>query len=282
MQAGEVTIIDVTAAATVARIGPLPYIRHLLLVPDSTLALAVVRTPHAQGQSGSSVSAIALDRGAVIWQAPVPAGDRLRIGRSDAARVLAFGTDWIRLWNGATGETLFDAMTFLREAEPSPIAIREAALAKDRIILVYDTQAGLEIASIDVNSGRVLNHTQLPASRASAFSAWWSPDRNALLVLSQDRLSLWDTDALRPVGDLNPPAGRVRLFAGFDASGKLLATMRSTSDGLDRHVVISDVHTRMPVGQCLLGDAEAMQLTSDGRTVLGYRDNKLLSCKRAD
>jgi len=47
-------------------------------------------------------------------------------------------------------------------------------------------------------------------------------------------------------------------------------------------VVITDVYTRTPVGQCLLGGAEAMQLASDGRTILGYQGNRLLLCERAD
>jgi len=96
------------------------------------------------------------------------------------------------------------------------------------------------------------------------------------------RLSLWDTETLRLVGDLNPQPGRGRLFAEFDASGKLLATMPDTSEGLDRHVVITDVQTRTPVGQCLLGDSKAMQFASDGRTVLGYQGSSVLFCKRAD
>lgn len=58
--------------------------------------------------------------------------------------------------------------------------------------------------------------------------------------------------------------------------------MRYATEGLGQHVVITDVHRRAPVGQCLLGDAEAMQLASDGRTVLGYRDNRIFFCKRAD
>jgi hypothetical protein len=58
--------------------------------------------------------------------------------------------------------------------------------------------------------------------------------------------------------------------------------MRYATEGLGRHVVITDVHRRTPVGQCLLGDAEAMQLASDGRTVLGYRDHRIFLCKRAD
>jgi hypothetical protein len=281
MRAGEVTITDTTAAAAVDRVGPLPYILDVLLVPDATLALAVALTPYAQGRVGLGVSAIALGRGEVIWRAPVPASlsDRPRIGRSDAARVLAFGRDWIRLWNGATGESLFDSIAFLRQAEPAFIAIRDAALVKDRIILVYATKAGIQIASIAMNSGRVLNHTQLSASIGGPFHTWWSPARNVLLMVSQDRLSLWDTDTLGLIGDLNIPLARGRLFAEFDASGELLATMH-TSEGLDRHVVFTDVRTRTPVGQCLLGDAEAMQLASDGRTVLGYQGNRLLFCKR--
>jgi hypothetical protein len=282
MRAGEVTITDTTAAATVAHVGPLPYVFDILLAPDATLALAFVQNPHPQqGRLGSTVSAIAIDRGAVIWQAPVPAS-AARIGRSDPARVLAFGLDWIRLWNGATGESLFDSIAILTEVAHERIAILDAASVKDRIIVVYATKAGKQIASIDLNSGRILNQTQLSASSAPGSHTWWSPARNVVFVASEDRLSLWDTETLRLVGDLNPQPGRGRFFAEFDASGQLLATMRYTSEGLDRHVVITDVHTRTPVGQCLLGDAEAMQLASDGRTVLGYQGNSLLFCKRAD
>jgi len=280
MQAGEVTIVDTTAAARVARIGPLPYMNNVLLVPDAALALAVFRTPSAERRFESSVSAIALDRGEVVWRATVPTG--LRIGRSDAARVLVFGRDWIRLWNGAAGENLFDASAFLSQADIAPVAILEAAVVKGRIIVVYRTKAGGEIAALDISSGRVLNRTQLSGSIGGAIRTRWSPDGNILVMLSQDRLSLWDTETLRLVGDLNPPPGRGRVFAEFDASGELLATMGSTSEGLDRHVVIIDVHTRTPVGQCLLGDAAAMQFVSNGRTLLGYRDNRLLACIRPD
>jgi hypothetical protein len=280
MQAGEVTIMDTTAAAPVARVGPLPYIRDVLPVPEAALALAVFRTPSAEGRFESSVSAIALDRGEVIWRTTVPTGPR--IGRSDASRVLAFGRDWIRLWNSATGENLFDASAFLRQAELVPAAILESALVKDRMIVVYETKAGAAIAAIDLSSGRVLNQTPLPRSIGGALRTRWSPDGNVLLMLSQDRLSLWDTDTLRLVGELNVPPGKGRVFAELDASGTLLATMRDTREGLDRQVVIIDVHTRTPVGQCLLGNAETMQFASTGRTVLGYQDNRLLSCKRAD
>jgi hypothetical protein len=131
MRAGEVTITDTTAVATVARVGPLPYIFNILLAPDAPLALAFVRDPHPQGgRPGWTASAIALDRGAIIWRASVPAGS-LKIGRSDAARVLAFGPDWIRLWNGATGESLFDSIALLTQAEHEPIAILDAASVKE-------------------------------------------------------------------------------------------------------------------------------------------------------
>jgi hypothetical protein len=52
MRAGEVTITDTTAAATVARVGPLPYILDVLFAPDATLALAIVRTSLEQGRFG--------------------------------------------------------------------------------------------------------------------------------------------------------------------------------------------------------------------------------------
>jgi len=282
-RAGEVTITD-TAAATVAHVGPFPYILDILLAPDATLALALFKNPQPQdARLASTVSAIALDRGAVIWQAPVPAvARRTRIGRSDPARVLAFGSDWIRLWNAATGETLFDSMAVVADGEHEPIAIVDAASVEERIIVVYGTKAGNHIASIDLKSGRVVTKAQLSAASDPARQTWWSPARNVVLMAFDDRLSLWDTETLRLVGDLNPQSGAGRLFAEFDASGGLLATMRSTSEGLDRHVVITDVHTRTAVGQCLLGDAEAMQLASDGRTVLGHQGNRLLSCTRAD
>jgi hypothetical protein len=280
MRAGEVTITDTTAAAPVAHVAPLPYIIDVLLAPEANLAIVVGKSHAQEDPYGSSVSTIALDRGEVIWQAPVPR--RPTIGRSDAARVLAFGRDWIRLWNAATGETLFDSIAVLRQADQPPVAILNAASVEDRIILVYTTNVGTEIASIDIHSGRVLKQTQL-SSRAIPHQTrtWWSPARNVLLVAFPDRWSLWDTDTQRLVGDLNPQPGR-GISADFGASGELLATMRDTSEGLDRHVVITDVHTRTPIGQCLLGDAERMHLTSDGRTVLGYQGNRLLFCKRAD
>ena len=119
------------------------------------------------------------------------------------------------------------------------------------------------------------------SSAIGSFKTWWSPDRNTVLVASPDGLSLWDTDTLRLIGDLHPQPG-LGLFADFDASGELLATMRYSAEGLDRHVVITDVRTRAPLGQCLLGDSDAMHLASDGRTVLGYQGNRLLFCRRAD
>jgi hypothetical protein len=103
-----------------------------------------------------------------------------------------------------------------------------------------------------------------------------------MLVASPGGLSLWDTETLRLIGDLNPQPGSGRLFAEFDASGERLATMRYTDEGLDRHVVITDVRTRTAVGQCLLGDADAMHLAPDGRTVVGYEGNRLLSCRRPE
>jgi len=281
MRAGEVTIIDTTTAATVAHVGPLPWIDRILMAPDATLALVLFRTPYAQGNGFEwTVSAITLDSGQVVWRAPIP-GNHAEMGRSDAARVLAFGRDWIRLWHGATGASLFDSIAF---PEPGPVDIVDAASLKDRVIVVYATKAGKHIASIDMSSGRVLNNTHLSDSSAAIlFQTWWSPDRNVLLAGFPDgRLSLWNTETLRLIGDLNPQPGQKRLFAAFDASGELVATMRYTAEGLDRHVVITDVRTRTPVGQCLLGDADAMQLASDGRTVLGYQGNRLLFCRRAD
>jgi WD40 repeat protein len=273
------------AAATVTRVGPLPWIDRLLLAPEATLALAFVRTASAQGGGlESTVSAIAIDRGQVVWRASVPASRGAEVGRSDAGRVLAFGNDWIRLWQGATGESLFDSIAVLKQlpAEQPPVAIVDVASLKDRVFVVYGMKAGKQFASIDMNSGRVLNSTQLSGSSAIGFQTWWSPDRKILLVASPDSLSLWDTDTLRLIGDLNPQPGPSRLFAEFDASGELLATMRYSAEGLDRHVVITDVRTRTPVGQCLLGDADAMHLASDGRTVLGYQGNRLLFCRRDD
>jgi hypothetical protein len=283
--AGEVTIIDTMAAATVTRVGPLPWIDRLLLAPEATLALAFGRTPSAQGGGWeSTVSAIAIDRGEIVWRAVVPAGWKVEVGRSDAGRVLAFGNDWIRLWEGATGESLFDSTAFLKQlpAEQPPVAIVDAASLNDRVIVVYRMRAGTQVASIDMSSSRVLNSTQLSGSSAIGFETWWNPDRHILLVVSPGGLSLWDTDTLRLIGDLNQQPGPGGLFADFDASGELLATMRYSAEGLDRHVVITDVRTRRTVGQCLLGDADTMHLSSDGRTVLGYQGNRLRFCRRAD
>ena len=71
--------------------------------------------------------------------------------------------------------------------EPAPVSSLHGALVTHRIILAYDTKAGAEIASIDGNSGRLLNHTQLSASSGRALHTWWSPDGNVLLMRSQDR-----------------------------------------------------------------------------------------------
>jgi len=279
MRAGEVTIIDTMTAASVARIGPLPYIDNLLMAPHATLALVFplsLKSP--AGVSESTVSAISLDRGQIVWRASVPSTRGARVGPSDGDRVLAFGKDWIRLWNGATGDTLYDSIAVLKQLaeEQGPVAIVDAASLGDRVIVVYTTMAGMHIASIDLKSGRALNNARLSGA------LWWSPDRNILLAASSASLTLWDTDTLRVIGDLNPQPGKFRLFAGFDASGELLATMRNNAEGLDGHVVITNARTRKPVGQCLLGDVEGMHLASDGRTVFGYHDSTLLSCRRAD
>jgi WD40 repeat protein len=277
MQAGEVTIIDTTAAVTVARAGPLPWIDRVLLTPDSTLALVFLRTPTARGRgSEQEVSALALDGGRVAWGASVPSGRNVRVGRTDSSRVLAFGDDWIRVWQGASGERLFGLDQV--PAERAPVTIVDVASRRDRVIVVYDTKVETRIVSIDMTSGRVLNTAQVWASRGTGFQSWWSPDQSVLVVAIPDGLSLWDTDTLQPVGDLNPPAGVGRLFAGFDASGELVATMRYNPEGLDGHVLITDLRTRTPVGQCLLGDADSMRLTSNGRAVLGHQGNRILVC----
>jgi hypothetical protein len=221
------------------------------------------------------VSAIALDGGRVLWRASAPPGRNVHVGRTDSSRVLAFGNDWVRVWHGATGESLFN----LNQVPAESVAILDAASRRDRVIVVYATKVDRRIVSADMTSGRVLNTAQVSESRDIGFPSWWSPDQSALVVASPGGLSLWDTDTLRPVGELNPPPGIGRLFAGFDATGELLATMRYNPEGLDGHVLISDLRTRTPIGQCLLGDAESMLLTLNGRMVLGHQGNKIFFCR---
>jgi len=61
-------------------------------------------------------------------------------------------------------------------------------------------------------------------------------------------------------------------------SGELLATMRVNPEGLGGHVLITDLRTRAPIGQCLLGDADSMLLTSNPRAVLGHQGNRIFVC----
>ena len=112
---------------------------------------------------------------------------------------------------------------------------------------------------------------------------WFDPDRTVLLVNSQDGLALWNTATLTLIGTLveaKHVAGVTS--ASFDASGRIIATATHSPEGFDMHVVIWDVSSLTPVGQCLMNGGDTVRLASDGRTVLGAREKEVILCRASE
>ena len=296
-QAGELAIVDVSRVKQLDPVSGLPWLDRLIVSPDSARVFAFHESPIVTkgnvwtraSVSGVEVgvSAIALDRAEVVWRVSLPA-ERVRrdLRGADAwsTGVLAFGNEWVGVWQGTTGESLYGPSPVLQDLPPEerPSAILNAVWRDGRIIVVYGSKAGRAIASIDVVSGQTVRSDQFPTATNLFFGSWWNPDRTVLLVGSLDGLALWNTATLTMTGALIEHRRLVGWrSASFDGSGRLAATLARGPEGLQNHVVIWDVVTRTPVGQCLLDGAETIQFAPDGRAVLGFREKEVLFCGAA-
>lgn len=263
-----------------ARIPDLPYVLRYVLDADGTRAYAI----HS---AEPSLSAIALDGTGVAWRSPLarhPVAD-LRGAEAWSAGVLAFGWDWVGVWRGDTGEPVHAPGPVLDDLPPAerPIGILDvhAIEAPPRLLILHTSNGGLALAEADIASGRSMRTVRLLETLPPRIRGrhWFSEDGARLLIASGDDAALLvDTATLAVAGGLELPQRTSAACFDIDTTRRRVATAVEDRTLWQTHVIVWDVDTTRPVGQCLLDATGTLRFAPDGRVVVGAPGQGLFVC----
>ncbi len=279
----EFFVVDVPQGTTRRRVDATRPVDQFVLNDKGTHALVV---------HDDSVSAVALDGSGVAWRSTLSREATRSLLAAPAwgahawpGGLVAFKHAWVGVWRGDTGEPLFGPGAVLQDLPPDqqPSRIIDAYVVgtPPRLLLLYDSRSGWTIAEADLASGATIRSTPLAQRPGRLWDGYWfSPDRTRLLMRSG---ALWSltTFALedRLVGHTDLAGDGT---ASFDASGHRVATAVGDAALGQVHVVVWDVATRRPIGQCLLSATSTARLAPDGRTVMVARDKEIVWCESPD
>jgi hypothetical protein len=281
LRAGNLTLVDIATGKARGRTGMLPYLSDVVRSADGVLAFAVHGTLDEQPGGELTLAAIDLARAEVVWRAALPREPHRARVRAWADGVVAFGSDWVGAWRGATGESLFGPASVLQDRPPDerPTRIADAYVLETppHLFIAYWSGAP-RITKVEIPSGKTVQTVGVRSvfrvqRDGGAIFLEWSP---------QGGMALWDSATLTQLG---PLVGQKDLAAfpsvSFDASGRRVATAVGYGPLNQTHVVIWDVRTQRAVGQCLFNiDATGKgQLLADGRAVLAHGRAGTMLCE---